>query len=68
MMAKLIVALQKGWTPLHVAADQGHVGITSFLLNAGANAHALTREVGLPPKLDAPPLRLQPLLFSCAGC
>jgi ankyrin repeat protein len=34
---------QEGWSPLHAAAEEGHVGTVIFLLNNGADLAAVTK-------------------------
>jgi len=37
-----------GWTPLHVAADKGHLEVVKTLVGAGANVNAKDK-VGMTP-------------------
>lgn len=37
-----------GWTPLHVAATEGHAGVATVLLKAGANPRATDGEGRTP--------------------
>ena len=40
----LCLSLQDGWTPLHVAVDNGYAGIVNLLIKSEANVNA-TKEV-----------------------
>jgi len=39
----VIFMLQVGWTPLYVAAREGHVEVVTLLLSKGANKEAADR-------------------------
>lgn len=39
-----LAADDEGWTPLHSAVSSGHVGVTAFLLENGADAAAVTKQ------------------------
>lgn len=41
-------AADDGWTALHIACSKGHSNSTKYLLEAGANLHALTKDKRRP--------------------
>lgn len=38
-----LIVLQSGLTPLHLVAQEGHVGIADILVKQGASVYAATR-------------------------
>jgi ankyrin repeat protein len=56
--------VQDGWTPLHLAAQYGHMAVVEVLLAAGAELNA-REEVRYP---SSPPLTLPPCLPRMRVC
>ncbi len=45
----VITLLQDGWTPLHIAAQHGHVEVERLLLDKGANKEAASNVGAVRP-------------------